>query len=375
MQRVVYVTPLYFDEASYLGGGERYPLNLAKAVARAGHYDVEIVSTGDRSVARTVPIEDGVRLRVLPAANRRAGAEPLSWDIVSVVRDADVVHLHQMYSRPAEVALLAAKLLHKPVCATDHGGASSRLGSSLGMVDLVDRIICYSRFSASLVVGSQAVEIVPGGVDDSLFAPAASSVERDRLVFVGRLLPHKGIDRLLAALPAGVRLSICGSPYDAEYYELLRALAAGKQVEFVTDANDEVLRDQYQRAIAVVLPSVYVDCYGTGHAWPELMGFSLLEGMACGAPAICSRVGGMPEYVDHGHTGFVYDELAQLTEHIERLASEPALVGQLGLEARRRVTSCYGLESAGSAMSAIYDDISETRHRYEGARDHQLVSA
>jgi glycosyltransferase involved in cell wall biosynthesis len=357
LKRVAYLTPLYFDEASYLGGGERYPLNLAKAVAGTGGYQVELVSYGHVGSVRTMALADGVTLRVLPISRRRPGAETLSWEILSAVRDADLVHIHQIFSRPSEVALLVAKVLGKPVCATDHGGATSQLGRSLGILDLADRITCYSRFGASLIDTSTPVVVVPGGVDDNFFSPPPKPTVRDRLVYVGRLLPHKGIDRLLAALPSDVRLSICGRPYHAPYHQLLRALAAGKRVDFLTDASDVAVRDLYRRAIGVVLPSVYVDCYGTAQAWPELMGFSLLEGMACGAPAICSRVGGMPEYVEQGVTGFVFEELSRLTGFIRNLADDPALVERMGAEGRRQVTDGFGLASAGAAMSTVYDEL------------------
>lgn len=376
VRRVSYVTPLYFDESSYLGGGERYPLNLAKAVAASGEYEVEIVSYGEVSGVLKMPMGvEGVTLRVLPAAKRLPGTERLSWEIIDAIREADLVHVHQVFSRSSEVAFLVAKLLGKPVCATDHGGAMSRLGSSLGMLELADRITSYSRFGASLVETTTPVEVVAGGVDDSFFTPARAPLNRDHLLYVGRLLPHKGIDRLLAALPGDVPLTICGRPYHREYHDLLRALAAGKQVEFVTDAGDEALRELYRRAIAVVLPSVYVDCYGNAHAWPELMGFSLLEGMACGAPGICSRVGGMPEYVEQGQTGFVFDELAELSEQIERLASSPELVRDMGIRARERIEITFGLTSAGRAMRSIYDELVEVEHRDEGAGHHQPVSA
>lgn len=375
MRRIAYVTPLYFDEAGYLGGGERYPLNLAKAVAMSGEYEVDIVSYGETAMVRD--LDAGVRLRVLPAAKRRPGTERLSWEIIPAVRDAELVHVHQIFCRPSEVALLTAKLLGKPVCATDHGGATSRLGTSLGMLDLFDRIISNSHFAASLLEGGrrEPVDVVHGGVDDGFFVPPTPPVDRDRVVFVGRLLPHKGIDRLIAALPDGVSLSICGRPYDPGYYELLRALASGKQVEFVTGASDAELRELYQRAFAVVLPSVHVDCYGNAHSWPELMGFSLMEGMACGAPVICSRVGGMPEYVDHERNGFVFDELAELTQQLELLASDPARVQLMGEEGRRYVDGRFGLGSAGAAIRTIYDELMEERRQREGARYQQPVSA
>jgi glycosyltransferase involved in cell wall biosynthesis len=357
LRRAAYLTPQFFDEASYLGGGERYPMNLAKAVAATGAYEVELVSYGDIPSVRTVRLAHGVTLRVLPAASRRPGAEHLSWDIIAAVRDADIVHIHQIFSRPSEVGLLVAKVLSKPVCATDHGGGSSGLGRSLGMLDLADRITCYSRFGASLLNTKTTVHVVPGGVDDDFFLPPTTPQPRDRLLYVGRLLPHKGIDRLLAALPLDVPLTICGRPYHPEYHALLRTLAADKRVEFLTETTDDELRDLYRRAIAVVLPSVYVDCYGTPQAWPELMGFSLLEGMASGAPAICSRVGGMPEYVDHGETGFVFDEIDELTRYIELLYTEPQLVATMGSRARAKVSERYGLASAGAAMSSIYDEL------------------
>ena len=78
-------------------------------------------------------------------------------------------------------------------------------------------------------------------------------------------------------MPVDIPLTICGQPYDPRYYDYLRSLAAGKNVRFLVNQNDVALRDLYRRATAVVLPSVFVDCYGFAHAWPELMGYSLLE--------------------------------------------------------------------------------------------------
>ena len=361
MRQIAYLTPLYFDEESYLGGGERYPLNLAKGVVKSGEFEVTLISYGD--AARSLSLAPGVRLSVLPSARRRPGSERLAWEILDVIREADLVHIHQAFTRSGEVGLLVSKLLGRPVCITDHGGAASALGRSLGMLELADRVTCYSRFGAQLLDDLQAtVELVPGGVDDEFFSPSEAETAREGVLFVGRLLPHKGVDRLIAAMPPGVPLTVCGQPYDKRYFEHLRALSTGKPVEFVLDADDATLLDLYRRAVAVVLPSVYVDYFGGSHAWPELMGFSLLEGMACETPAICSRVGGMPEYIDHGQTGYVFDELAELTGLIEQLVAEPALCRELGRQGREKVASSYGLAAAGTAMSSVYGElIAETR--------------
>jgi glycosyltransferase involved in cell wall biosynthesis len=360
LRRVVYLTPLYFDEKSYLGGGERYPLNLAKGVAMAGAHEVELVSYGDQERARRSRLADGVTLRVLPIAQRRPDAERLSWDIAEVIGESDLVHIHQVFTRSGEVGMLVSKLLDKPVCVTDHGGASSALGRSLGILELADRVTCYSNFGRSLVGDCDTpIELVRGGVDDTFFRPPSANTVREGVLYVGRLLPHKGVDRLLAALPHDIPLTVCGRAYDVRYYAYLRSLAADKPVTFLLGEDDLQLRELYRRSIGVVLPSVYVDCYGRAHAWPELMGYSLLEAMACGTPAICSRVGGMPEYVWHGETGFVFDELADLTDALRKLACDPALVAQLGSTARATVQRNYGLAAAGTAMRGVYDDLLE----------------
>jgi glycosyltransferase involved in cell wall biosynthesis len=355
---VAYLTPLYFDETSCLGGGERYPLNLARGVVESsgGSYAVELISFGH--APRRQPLAPGVNLRVLTLAGKPLNPlDVLSWELPDAIAEADLVHIHQAYTRCSEVGLLVAKQLAKPVCITDHGGFTSPLGEQLGSLELADRVIAYSDFGASLYRTRTPIVVIKGGVDGDLFTPPRPRPTRDRVVYVGRLLPHKGIDRLIAALPPELPLTVCGRPYHEDYYRLLQALAEGKQVQFVTDADDATIRALYARSWASVLPSVYQDCYGNVYEAPELMGFTLLEAMACGTPAIASRVAAMPEFIDEGRTGFVFDELQQLTDQLRRLAGDPALVDEMGREARLSVDRDFDLRVAGAKMRAVYDGL------------------
>jgi glycosyltransferase involved in cell wall biosynthesis len=174
---------------------------------------------------------------------------------------------------------------------------------------------------------------------------------------VGRLLPHKGIDQLIEAMPTDLPLTICGRPYHEDYLKLLKALGNGKRVDFVTGADDTTIRGLYARAWANVLPSVYKDCYGVTHLAPELMGFTLLEAMACGTPAICSRVAAMPEFIREGETGFVFDDRDQLSEQIGRLAKDPALVERMGHQARLAIEREFDLGVAGGRLWAVYQEL------------------
>jgi glycosyltransferase involved in cell wall biosynthesis len=358
LRKIAYLTPLYFDEKSCLGGGERYPLNLAIGVVHAsgGSCQVEIVSYGDESFRKV--LRPGVTLRVLRADNRPGNRlDVVSWELPSAIADADLVHIHMAYTRSNEMGLVLAKQQRKPICLTDHGGLSSTIGQNLGSIELADRVIAYSDFGASFYWTQKRVEVIKGGVDGDLFTPSETPVERDRVLYVGRLLPHKGIDNLIEAMPPHLRLTICGRPYHETYYRHLVWLAQGKEVEFVTDADDDTILKLYRRAWVNVLPSVYQDCYGNTSVKPELMGFTLLEAMACGTPAICSRVATMPEFIREGETGFVFNDRDELTAQLLRLSGDPKLVETMGRRARQAIDEEFSLKIAGRKMLDIYQDL------------------
>ena len=359
---VAYLTPLHFDESSCLGGGERYPLNLGRGVAAAsrGRYRVELLSFGREALTREMA--QGVTLRVLPVSHPpRDPLDVVSWDLTAALAGADLLHIHQAYNRGAELGLLLAKQQRKPVCVTDHGGHSSDLGIELRYLDLADRIVAYSDFGASRYRTRTPIVVIKGGVDAEVFSPPEVRPKRDRVTFVGRLLPHKGIDKLIDALPPELPLTVCGRPYKPSYFERLRQMARGKQVEFVVDADDARIRDLYARAWCNVLSSVHEDSDGVIHAQPELMGFTLLEAMACGTPAIAARTAAMPEFIREGETGFVYDDGAQLTAQLRRLANDPALVERMGLKGREVVMTEFDLHIAGAKLAAVYDELLAAR--------------
>ena len=139
----------------------------------------------------------------------------------------------------------------------------------------------------------------------SKFSPCEQVRKDGSVLFVGRLLPHKGIDDLIKAVPSDMPLEIIGRPTEPRYFDDLRALAEGKRVMFRTACSDEQMIEAYRRATCVVLPSVYQTMYGEKTSVPELLGQTLLEGMACGTPAICTDVASMPEVVEDRVTGFV----------------------------------------------------------------------
>src|SRR5262249_25532314 len=144
-----------------------------------------------------------------------------------------------------------------------------------------------------------------GGVDTEKFSPDPAVPREPVVLFVGRLVPHKGVNYLIEALPDGLTLEVIGRPYDAGFAAELRRLAAGRAVRFRADCDDAEVVRACRRALCVVLPSVYRSPAGGETPVPELLGQTLLEGMACRTPVVCTAVASLPEVVADGVTGFV----------------------------------------------------------------------
>ena len=123
------------------------------------------------------------------------------------------------------------------------------------------------------------------------------------------------------------------------YGAALRSLASGRDVTFLGAVSESELVDRYRRALCVALPSVYESRFGSSTPVPELLGQTLLEAMACGTPVIATNVGGMPETVIDGVTGFVVPpgDPPAMRSRLERLGTDPALAEKLGQAAAEHV--------------------------------------
>jgi glycosyltransferase involved in cell wall biosynthesis len=216
-----------------------------------------------------------------------------------------------------------------------------------------------SQYSRSLAghAGWHRARVIYGGVDAERFSPDPAVAKEPLVVFVGRIVPHKGINDLIEALPDGLTLEVIGQPYHEPYFEELQRRSAGKSVRFRTDCNDEELVRAYRRAICVVLPSVYRTIYGDETRVPELLGQTLLEGMACGVPTVCTDVASMPEVVADGETGFVVppNDPVALRAKLEWLRDHPHDATRLGLAGLQRILQKFNWAEVVEDCLEVYD--------------------
>ncbi|OUL30803.1 glycosyltransferase [Nostoc sp. 106C] len=309
--KIVHVTPTYFDESSIIGGGERYPTELATWMAN--FVDTTLVSF---SSARRNYHQGDLKIETYPVKKLIHGNKinPLSFQYLrSIINsDIDIVHIHHIHTLVSDLGCLLAALLGKRVFVTDYGGGGSLvLNQKLPVFRGYKNAIAYSRFGLDFIpVELQEKSVlIKGGIDTNKFCADTSLKKENNILYVGRILPHKGINYLIDGFRllnrSDYKLKIVGRVYSEEFYQDLKQQADGLNVEFIHDADDQQLLHEYRTAMVTVLPSVHTSCYGDYTPVPELMGFTLLESQACGTPVICTDAGAMHEFVDNGKTGFV----------------------------------------------------------------------
>ena len=359
--RVVHVAPTPFGAGGIFGGGERYPLELARALAR--RVDCTLVTFGAPATLRE---GGGLVVRVLrPLGHLGHPAHPISPALPAALARADVVHTHHLRSLPSRVAALVARARGRPAVVTDHGLQGGTWGGLL--LRLFQRFLMVSEYSARELRAPPArTRVVYGGVDCERYRPEADGSRRG-VLFVGRLTPHKGIDCLIRALPAGTTLAVAGTgghdpdPPERDYPELLQRLASGRSVRFLGAVPEQELPALYRQAAAVALPSVHLTCYGRHVAVVELLGLAVLEAMASGTPVVCSRVGGLPEIVEHGVTGFLVQpgDVEELHERLAELLRDRALAARMGRNGRERAREQFTWEACAERCLAAYSELLE----------------
>jgi glycosyltransferase involved in cell wall biosynthesis len=364
--KIVHVSPTSFGAGGILGGGERYPLELARALA-AGGADCQLITFGREPGAWRDAGGPGVRVLRARAYWGGHPAHPIAPALVGALRGADLVHVHQMHSVPALLAALSARLRGQRTAVTDHGMTGPDWGGRLQA--LFDRFLLVSAYSAAMVHAPPArTALLYGGADPDRYAPRPDE-PRDGVLFVGRLTPHKGVDRLLRALPAGARLTIAGSeghdarPPESGYPALLRRLAADRDVRFVVPAPDAELPTLYRRARVFVLPSVHRTLYGRAIRISELLGLTLLEAMASGTPVVASALGGVPEIVEDGVTGFLVPpgDVEALRDRLAYLLDRPRVAAAMGDAARARVLEHFTWQACAERCLAAYAAVAAPR--------------
>jgi len=334
---VVHLVPALFGTDGVTGGAERYALELARAMSTDTRTTLVTFGTERRSFS-----DGALQIEVLGPARAIRGqrSNPMARGFFHALEPAGVIHCHQQHILASSLAALYGRFTGRRVFVSDLGGGGWDVSAYVSTDRWYHGHLHLSEYSRT-VFGHGAnprAHVIFGGVDTERFSPGDAARTND-VVYVGRILPHKGINDLIEALPEGLTLTIAGRVADDRYLADLERLASDKPVRFVRDLDDAGIVAAYRRALCVVLPSVYRDMYGNETRVPELLGQTVLEGMACGAPAVATDVASLPEVVGDEACGFLVppNDPAALRAKLEWLRDHPEEAAAMGKAAAQRM--------------------------------------
>lgn len=216
----------------------------------------------------------------------------------------------------------------------------------------VSRFIAPSRFLLEKCIEwgwpRERFTYLPNFVDLRQFQPHAQP--GNVILFVGRLAREKGLEILVrAATLAHVPVWLVGSgPDEARLRALVAELRA--PVRFLGRLAPAQIAEVAAQARAFILPST----------WYENAPMTILEAYALGRPVIGSRVGGIPEHIREGETGYTSmpGEPHALAAILERVAGMPdARVREMGMAGRRWVEESFGADLHRERLVALYDEL------------------
>ncbi len=373
-----------------VGGIARHCFGLSRALAKRNH-DVHVI-TLEFPGAPAFEEMDGVKIHRVRIELGHPDFIPWTFIfnhfmekiVANLSRDNefDVIHIHDWLTAPVGIA--SKYYLNKPLVSTVH---SIEVGRAQGLHNpnslLIDGLEWWMTYEAKKVIScsssmkwelehhfhlpSEKITIIPNAVDISKYQKKIDkeSVKRrygiesyERMVlFIGRLVPQKGVEYLVRAIPLilqqhrNVKFVIAGDGWSKDHLErLARSAGFGDKIRFLGFISDSDLTELTMSADVLVVPSVY-----------EPFGIVALEGMAAGVPVVAANVGGLAEIIEHDRTGvLVYSKnFESIAWGVNRVLSDPGYSNWLVQNAKRKVREVYSWEAVAKKTIEVYEEVCE----------------
>jgi len=394
----------------YSGGADKYFLDLKELMESQGHEVVPFAMRHPRNleteysdyfVSAWDPNAKGLRARVSNGA-RMVHSFEAARAMKRLIADTapDIAHLHHIYHQLSSSILYPLADAGVPIVQTVHdyklvcpnyklfnprtglacdrcmGHAyyhaiferclqDSALAGAAGCIEaywtLLSRVYKskVARFTVSndhlkrrlfsYGISPERIDIIPNFIDLDAYEPEYGSA--GYVLYFGRISTEKGILTLIEAMERlpSLPLKIVG---DGPQLSSLQAYVEERSlgnIHFLGPAWDEDLKPILAGAMFVVVPSV----------WPENSPFVIYQSFAAGKPVIGSRVGGIPDLIDDGKNGLLFEpqDVRGLADKIEFLASQPDLAAEMGRGAREKAEREYDPQVHYERMTTVYEGV------------------
>lgn len=263
--------------------------------------------------------------------------------------------LGRICERPFGAACLAAAFLthcnsiRPRVLLSSYRRCHRMMKNNEGLVFLT-----LSKYQAERLLQSgcppNAVKVLPPFTD---LPKIHAAPWKKQILFAGRLVKQKGLDRLIRALPyidPSCHLIVSGDGPEVHIaMAVAQHLGVGPRVDWLGWMDKDRLARYYDAAAVVVVPSI----------WPEPFGLVGIEAMSYGKPVVAFNVGGIPEWLEDGVTGLLvkpYD-VRKMAAKIDFLLQNPALAREMGQRGRKKVEAEFSKEKHTTTLLKIYSEV------------------
>lgn len=357
---------LYVITRAVEGGAQTHVRDLAEGFAAA--YEVGVVLFDDGPLAARLRAS-GIRVWALDAPTRSmrlwrdllAGAR-----LTAIIRSFRPTLVHAHSSKAGLIARAAAMLARVPAIYTAHGWAFIEAsehwhhrffarGVERAAALITRRIICVSQFDRDLaarrrIASPNRIVVIPNGIGSIETSVTRALHDGVRCITIARFSPPKDPLTLIEAaarISSECELLLVG---EGELLDVARArtrnFGVGDRVRFLGARSD--------------VPALLADSdlFVLSTRW-EGMPYTILEAMRAGLPVVATAVGGIPEAVIDGETGFLVPpgDAAALAERIEQLANSPELRARMGDAARNRWLQHFHLAGMLQAVGEVYAEV------------------
>lgn len=370
--RVLQVTPCY-PPAWRFGGVVEAVFQLTNHLARAGAHVRVLTTDANGEHQRLTPQARAAWTRgtdietiYCPRLAADTAAPAMLARLPAMIRWADLVHLHAVYSFPTIPTLAYARILGRPVVWTPHGALQRWRGSRRVALKSIWEKICGAsaprQMALHLTSDQEASEsserfpavariIVPNGVEIPQRVERVESAGKLRIGFIGRIDPKKGIENLLdaCAMLADRRrpafsLAIAGSGTREYQSRIAARVAARADVTMSGAVRGEDKERWFANQDVVVVPS-----------YTENFGIVIAEALARAVPVIASRGTPWTGLETQGCGLWVANDPASLAAALERIAAMP--LAEMGARGRTWMIDRYSWERCARDMMRCYEEL------------------
>lgn len=371
--RIAQVSPFFYP---HIGGVESHVQTLSEKLVGNGH-DVTVYTSNFGNLKER-EVYHGINV-IRVKQTRELFYTPITPSLKKAMAQEkyDVVHAHTPPPLSAYYAARAVKKSKTPFVVTYHcdlqlPGVIGSLATTVYKVTLgrftfkqTHRIIVHTKTygATSRILWNFDVSVIPSAVNPQRFTEPVDSqsvisrhgLEGKKLVlFVGRIVPHKGLDYLIDSAeftPKDVCYLIVGR---GDYLGALRRKAREKGVDkrifFTGKVTSKKLPSYYAAADVFVLPSI---------SRLEAFGLVVLEAMASAKPVIISDIPGVTELITDGEEGLHVEPMnaKDLGEKINQVLADDDLGKRMGQTGRKKVEREFSWDKVTSQIEKVYEEI------------------